>query len=260
MKGSLRYILACVVLASVLLSSCKKEEDRIIPRSKMARIYAEMMLTDQWLQMEPDARRLTDTTLVYEPILEKYGYDSEIYRRSVYKYLDDPERFARIFRETGEILDKRLEELNKMKGIQDEARKREEEREKFNPDFKVSEHFPFMFDEPYVHYYDSLSVEVDSATLEYRFRNIELSDTLYEGIEMIIKIDSTAVLDSIARADSLAVADSLARVDSLAKADSVKKRLPKKTPVPQKQIARKDIRQAAGMELINEQKKKRTDE
>lgn len=227
--------MALLVMAAALFSSCKREEDKVIPRSKMAKIYAEILLADQWLQMEPDVRRKADTSLVYEPILEKYGYDSEIYRRSVYKYLDDPERFARIFRTTVEMYDRRLKELNKLKDIYDDDLLREKAREKYRVEINIDDHFPYLRSEPYVHYYDSLDVQIDSATWEYRFADVERSDTVYEGLKMIIRIDSTAVNDSVARADSLATADSLAVADSLAAADSVRKvevkLLKEKTPV-----------------------------
>ena len=239
-----------------LFSSCKKEEDKVIPRSKMAKIYAEMLLVDQWLQMEPDARRRADTSLVYEPILEKYGYDSEIYRRSIYKYLDDPERFARIFRTTIEIYDKRLKELKKLKDVYDDDLLREKAREQYRAEIDVDDHFPYMYSEPYIHYYDSLDVQVDSATWEYRFSDVERSDTVYEGLRMIIHIDSTAVNDSIARADSLAVADSLVRADSLAALDSIKKTevrlLKEKTPVNRIRSKEKAILNN-GLKVLNDE-------
>ncbi len=223
MKRKFLHILALLVMMVTLFSSCKKEEDKVIPRSKMARIYAEMLLVDQWLQMEPDVRRGTDTTLVYEPILEKYGYDSEIYRRSIYKYLDDPERFARIFRTTIEIYDKRLKELERLKDIYDDNLLREKAREQYKVKIDIDDHFPYMYAEPFVHYYDSLDVQIDSATWEYRFNDVERSDTVYEGLTMIIRVDSTAVYDSLAKTDSLAIADSLAVADSLAAVDSLRK-------------------------------------
>lgn len=215
MKKKFLHILALLVMTVTLFSSCQKEEDKVIPRSKMAKIYAEMLLVDQWLLMEPDARRRADTTLVYEPIFEKYGYDSEIYRRSIYKYLDDPERFARIFRTTIEIYDKRLKELNKLKDIYDENLLLEKAREKYKVKIDIDDHFPYMFAEPFVHYYDSLGVQIDSATWEYRFACVERSDTVYEGLKMIIRVDSTAVIDSLPKADSLVVSDSSAAVDAV---------------------------------------------
>ena len=95
-----------------------------------------MLLTDQWIVNTPNIRLIADTSLVYAPILGRYGYDAEDYRKSVDHYMDDPERFARIFRETGEILDAKMADL--------EARKAEMQRlehlrvlaERFRPDVK----------------------------------------------------------------------------------------------------------------------------
>ena len=65
-------------------------------------------MTDQWVTSTPGIRMIADTSLVYEPILDKYGYDSDDYRKSIEVYMDDPERFARIFRESGDIIEERL--------------------------------------------------------------------------------------------------------------------------------------------------------
>ena len=100
MKIRLLHIAALAVLMCGIISSCAKEDTEVIPRKKMARIYAEMLMTDQWVTSVPGIRMIADTSLVYEPILEKYGYDSDDYRRSIEAYMDDPERFARIFRDS----------------------------------------------------------------------------------------------------------------------------------------------------------------
>lgn len=207
MKTALKHILG-IILLIFMFSSCNKEED-IIPRKKMSMIYAEMFLVDQWIQANPQYRWVADTTLMYEPILQKYGYTSEDYRRSVYKYLDDPERFARIFRETANIYDKRIAELDVLKNLQKTAEEKAAQSEKFKVDFKISEHFPYMFEEPYVHYHDSLGVELDTLTREYKMKPVELSDTTYSGPEMIVRTDTLAVTDSVIESSGLATKDSL---------------------------------------------------
>mgnify|MGYP003445798638 FL=1 len=69
MRSILRYIV--ILTASVLvLSSCGKDEAEVIPRAKLAKIYAEMLVTDQWVTSTPGVRMIADTSLVYEPILE----------------------------------------------------------------------------------------------------------------------------------------------------------------------------------------------
>ena len=192
------------------------EDTTVIPRKKMARIYADMLMTDQWVTSTPGIRMVADTSLVYEPILEKYGYDSDDYRRSIDAYMDDPERYARILRTTGEILQDRIDELKKQQRILDMRANLP----KLKYDISWNEFFPYMFDEPYVHNYDSIAFEPDSVLWIYRLKSIERSDTIYDRIRMII-LDSLSVKDSLPCLDSLAVADTLARIDSIAVADSV---------------------------------------
>ena len=91
----------------------------------------------------------------------------------------------------------------------------EKAREKYKVKIDIDDHFPYMFAEPFVHYYDSLGVQIDSATWEYRFTCVERSDTVYEGLKMTIRVDSTAVIDSLPKADSLVVSDSSAAVDAV---------------------------------------------
>lgn len=198
----IRHILT--VMAVLLLAlSCGGEKDKVIPRSKLAEIYAEMLVTDQWIITNPGNRRQADTSLVYEPILQKYGYTSADYRKSVDVYLNDPERFGRILRSAGEILDKKLAALKERKEeiIRAEALKALREAMKIDVDVDIETYFPYLADEPYVHYFDSLSVEPDTLSI-YRFRNIDRGDTIYRDLRMII-------LDSLQVADTLIVKDSI---------------------------------------------------
>lgn len=64
------------LFAVIVFASCGKDEAEVIPRGKLAEIYAEMLVTDQWISSTPGMRMIADTSLVYEPILEKYGYDN----------------------------------------------------------------------------------------------------------------------------------------------------------------------------------------
>ena len=110
----LRHIFP-MILSLVFLASCGEREARVIPRGELAEIYAEMLVVDQWITATPGTRQMADTSLVYEPILNKYGYTSADYRLSVDKYMDDPERFSRILRTTVSIFDQRLKELERKK-------------------------------------------------------------------------------------------------------------------------------------------------
>ena len=88
MRG--RFLISGVLLLCVL-SSCKRE-GRIIPRSRMTKIYVEMFVADQRIASSPEMRRTADTSWVYEPIFEKFGYNSDDYRASVAHYINDPDR------------------------------------------------------------------------------------------------------------------------------------------------------------------------
>lgn len=108
MSGS-RAFLPLVLFCLALTFSCS-DGGKVIPKKKMVRIYADMFVADQWLNQNYKAERVADTSFVYEAIFEKYGYDSEDYRASVDYYIQDPDRFARILRQTVLELEDRMDE------------------------------------------------------------------------------------------------------------------------------------------------------
>lgn len=192
------------VLAALLLCfACSDDESKvIIPRGKMAKIYAEMLVMDQWAVSDSRLRQKADTSLIYEPIFEKYGYDGEDYRASVEYYMNDPERFSRILRESADILDARIEELKNLK----QELMKQEKINRLITDFEISDFYPYLSSEPYVHYYDSLAVELDTLST-YRLVSIERADTLYDCLRMIVQTDTlkNVVKEEDAQKDSVAV-------------------------------------------------------
>ena len=105
----------------LLLASCS-ERARIIPQGKMAKIYAEMFVADQWVMVNPAVRKQADTSLFYEPIFRKYGYTFKDYNASVEHYLLDPDTYVKILTQTSQILDSRLEQARSLKEIEDGAK------------------------------------------------------------------------------------------------------------------------------------------
>lgn len=191
------------VLAALLLCfACSDDESKVIPRGKMAKIYAEMLVMDQWAVSDSRLRQKADTSLIYEPIFEKYGYDGEDYRASVEYYMNDPERFSRILRESADILDARIEELKNLK----QDLMKQEKINRLITDFDISDFYPYLSSEPYVHYYDSLAVELDTLST-YRLVSIERADTLYDCLRMIVQTDTlkNAVKEEDVQKDSVAV-------------------------------------------------------
>ncbi|MBQ9184263.1 MAG: DUF4296 domain-containing protein [Bacteroidales bacterium] len=100
------YLLPLVILAVI---SCEKV--KVIPKDKMVAIYKEMYLADQWIK-DVARQKTADTSYVYRPILNKYGYTEADFLRSVDYYTDKPKEFAGIFetvasqlRETKKVID-----------------------------------------------------------------------------------------------------------------------------------------------------------
>ena len=104
MRFLLRNIVLVSAFAVLLLAGCNEKDGKVIPRGTLAEIYAEMLVVDQWIANDLSLKRQADTSFVYAPILEKYGYTPDDYRKSVDHYMHDPERYSRILRTSAEIL------------------------------------------------------------------------------------------------------------------------------------------------------------
>ena len=104
MRRHVLHILAAFGAIS-LLFGCSKE-GKVIPRSDMVNIYADMFLADGWLQDHHELSKSADTVLFYETVFRKYGYTTKDYIVSVNHYLKDPVRYSRMLKKTKENLDK----------------------------------------------------------------------------------------------------------------------------------------------------------
>lgn len=198
MKSGVAHIIAlCAVLS--FLAGCSCGGPKVIPRGKMAEIYADMLVADQWVLDNPGTRSKADTSLVYEPIFNSYGYTTEDYRASVGYYMKDPERYSRILRSTTEILEGKIATLQELKRIED----------------RLKAMVPYEID-PFRLYFtrsveglwefgDSVSVEVDSLVPVLEMHLHETSDTLFDGPRIILKADSLAVDDTMEVVENLEV-------------------------------------------------------
>lgn len=197
MKKFPAYLVVLALVVGLSLASCGKKE-RVIPKEKMAEIYAEMYVLDQWLDDNRSLRREADTSLVYAPVLDKYGYTYDDYLNSVDVYMKDPTRYSRILRRTSEILGSRLTELKAEKKAQEDALKESRRLDSLmnlihlNVDSLMNSMVRTAPSDSLVTAFDSLGF-VD-------FRFVQTSDTTYDGPAMVIRIDSLAVA-----ADSLTV-------------------------------------------------------
>lgn len=179
MKLKVGHIALAGLLLLLLLPGCGRR-GRVIPAGKLADIYVDMFLADQWVSDNYSTRRVADTSDFYGPIFKAHGYTFKDYDRSVNHYLQNPEGYSRLLEKSADILEKRI------KSLKDEQERRE----------KVEELERYLR--------ENLLPRLD----------FEKDDSLLWRPDSLV-VDSLAV-DSLA-VDSLAVADSLAAaMDSLA--------------------------------------------
>lgn len=204
----------CVLAAAALLVISCGRNGRVIPAHKLSKIYAEMLILDQRIRNNPQLASTADTTLVYEPILNKYGYSGKDYAKSVARYMKDPEAFGKIFKDTREILDSHIKELKSA----------ERARQKADSLRNAIEAKTFLRAPIYMDIacdtvrIDTVAVSIDSLGI-YSWRRF-VPDTLYDGPVYRLR----------AKADTV-------KAKEVAKPVQVKDaRLQKKLPVPLKTV------------------------
>ena len=111
----MRHLPAYLLVTLALFSSCGR--GRRISEAKFAEIYADMFLADQWISSNR-LGRIADTSLVYEPIFEMYGFTTEDYRNSLMYYMDDATAFADVLEEARSILKDKVDHLTKVREYQ----------------------------------------------------------------------------------------------------------------------------------------------
>lgn len=229
MKQRIIHIFAvCFALCLLVGCSCSNKS-KVIPRGKMAHIYAEMLVVDQWLLEHSKYRTQADTSLVYEPIFQKYGYTTEDYRASLEHYMNDPERYSRILRETVEILDEQIGELKGVKAAED----------------RLKSIVPYKMDPARLYYgrskdrlwnfRDSVSVALDSLVAVYELGFHELSDTVFDGPKIIVKVDTLQVKDSLDKPAPVEVAKPEEK--PAAKSEPIKELIPIKEEATKEQAS-----------------------
>ena len=103
---------------------------RVIPKEKLAEIYADMFVADEWVA-EQHLRGALDTASLYGAVLERYGYTVEDYRVTTKEYLKDPERYAKIIKKTMKILEQRERDLKNEIQRQDQLKDKNKEIENY---------------------------------------------------------------------------------------------------------------------------------
>lgn len=96
-----------IFLLGLLLLPLSCGRGRVIPPRKMAQVYADMLLADQWLNDHPELRTQADTTLFYGAVFKAHGYSFKDYDASVNHYMENPAAYAKILKKAAAGLDRR---------------------------------------------------------------------------------------------------------------------------------------------------------
>lgn len=110
---NLRTSLTLLFMATFVCLSCSRA-DRLIPIGRMSDIYADIFVADQWLRDHPGIRHQADTTLYYDPLFQKYGYNRGDFVYSVSYYIDKPDKYSKILRDASEKIHKEAEKFEKL--------------------------------------------------------------------------------------------------------------------------------------------------
>ena len=154
-----------------------------------------MLLTDQWINDNWVQNRSADTSFVYRPILRRYGYDEKDWRKSVSKYIKDPDRYSRILKKSAAMLEAREKELRLRLDLINAAERLEQETAGYIPErlyWLAGMRNPDNFVE------DGLVFYVDSVGgSEWRFDPYRGYDTLFAGPAWKISLRDSVSVDSL---------------------------------------------------------------
>jgi len=179
MKRFLR-IGVLLLAVSALAMSCSKA--KVIPVSKMEKIYREMLIADQWLaQSDASVKEKADTTWFYRPIFKRYGYTFDDYTKTVTRYLRDPERYSEMMDRVAKSL---MDESNSIRTLGLEEFELRNQRENALSRFDLPEVFDFSSFISGSHYTDRIRIEPDYRGIYLPVEVLE--DTMYKGPRMVL--------------------------------------------------------------------------
>lgn len=168
-----RYIAASII-AALLVCACSRGP-RVIPRSVMTRIYADMALADAAISYG-GIHRSTDTCRVYGAILAQYGYDEADFALSQEKYIKDAGRYVKMIKKAVLSLDAEKQELKERKKILDAL--------------ELKAKGVLAFAPHRIYLLDSLDL-ADTVWFDFDFQ--EGLDTCFAGPELIVWADTVTV-------------------------------------------------------------------
>lgn len=101
--------LSAIAITLLLLTSCGNS---LIPRGKLSRIVADIYLSDKFVNNTAEMVSKADSTMLYEPILNSYGYTSDDFIRTIEYYVERPAKLKTVYLKAQESLQLELDNIN----------------------------------------------------------------------------------------------------------------------------------------------------
>jgi len=98
-----------IPLLVIITASCSNKD--IIPRDQLPQILAEMYIADRSVMNDPQKMARVDSVLVYEPVLQKYGYNTKTLINTFNYYLPTPQKLKSSFTAARKILEERMGDI-----------------------------------------------------------------------------------------------------------------------------------------------------
>lgn len=121
----MRRLPSYLALVALLVASFACNKPRVIPKDDLVAIFEQMYIADQWIRDAPYRQRLADTSYVYRPILQRFGYSEEDLRTTITFYTDRPSEFALIYDKVANNLrdrKKAVEAIEREKYVRDSTK------------------------------------------------------------------------------------------------------------------------------------------
>ena len=90
-----------ILIFLLILTSCGESR---IPKQKLSKIIADIYISDKYVTANQELMRAVDTSFLYEPIFNKYGYTTRDFVYTINYYVERPSKLRPVYLEAKQIL------------------------------------------------------------------------------------------------------------------------------------------------------------
>ena len=184
-----------LALAALLGAVCCSHDAKVIPTAKMEEIYREMFLADEWIKANPEKRPSADTSWVYRPIFEKYGYTYQDYLNTVDHLLNDPNRYAELVGRVAKGLENETEAVKRSIRKRDDIRHRADSIAEIIRSGVLKDYF--LYENLFLVVSRTDTIDISRNTDGVYYPKPVIADTMFKGPGMVFADTSGISADSL---------------------------------------------------------------